>query len=68
MMVNYTIDAPSPILQYVGSGWRPISPTNDDMYGFYNNQTAIATFEAGDSVTLEFYGTAIWYVGAHQLC
>ncbi|KAF8315860.1 hypothetical protein DL93DRAFT_2078580 [Clavulina sp. PMI_390] len=66
MKLNYTIDAPSPILQYIGSGWTPISQSSDNEWSSYNNHTAIATPNNGDEVTLNFYGTGVWLYGARR--
>ncbi|KAF8315853.1 hypothetical protein DL93DRAFT_2078571 [Clavulina sp. PMI_390] len=60
MPLNYTIDAQSPILSYVGSGWAPISSTRDASYASYNNKTAVTTNHFGDTMTFSFFGTAIW--------
>jgi len=59
-MVNYTVDGASPILRYVGNGWTPILSSTDTEYAHYNNQTAIATYEADDYVNFTFYGSSIW--------
>ena len=61
-MVNYTVDSPSPLLHYVGTGWNPILPSSDDKYAYYNNQTAFATPQSNDQVNFTFYGNAIWWV------
>jgi hypothetical protein len=61
-MVNYTVDSPSPLLQYVGNGWNPILPSTDNEYADYNNQTAFATPQSNDHAKFTFYGNAIWYV------
>ncbi|KAF8315836.1 hypothetical protein DL93DRAFT_811791 [Clavulina sp. PMI_390] len=63
MRFNYTLDAPSPVLQYLGSGWTPIQGADASNY---RNNTAIRTSTKGDSLQFSFNGTGIWVYGSER--
>lgn len=62
MLVNFTVDALSPLISYIGGGWNPITNDTDSLLASYDNGTAVGTSQTGNYWTFEFYGTGVWYV------
>ncbi|KAF8315838.1 hypothetical protein DL93DRAFT_2166436 [Clavulina sp. PMI_390] len=65
MKFNYTLDAPSPLLHYLGA-WSPVANASDTDVSLYRNGTAVKTYTTGDSAQFSFNGTGVWVYGSKR--
>ncbi len=61
---QYTYDDTSPAITYTGTGWSSVNATTQNYVGGDFDQTESFSSTAGDSVTLNFTGTAIRWIAS----